>query len=232
VARETTNGLDRVRRPTNNLHVTVPLDGSRPLTQVQPGDNSPALLPRSARDQPPANVTGPLLPQTSVNDGAGLLGGFALLDGLSPSGQPQSPFDPSFGDLPSFDGPTVGETESRPMLGGLLPDPGTPSAPAIPSAPGIPSAAGIPSAPGIPSVTDLSGLPAGGMAVLAPAISGHHKAKPAATPTAGPSSTPSIPSTTSSGPADPRLHEEPIDPSERTFSPDTRPVAGIDQQYK
>jgi hypothetical protein len=33
-------------------------------------------------------------------------------------------------------------------------------------------------------------------------------------------------------PADPRLHEEPIDADERTFSSDSRPVAGVDQQFK
>jgi hypothetical protein len=217
-AHEANNGLDRVRRPTNNLHVTVPLDGSRPLAQVRPGTNSPSVLPRSAQDQPPANVTGPLLPQmpqTSINDGDGLLGGIPLLTGLLPSGQPQG-----FTDGPSsFDRPTVAEAESLPLLGGILPAPGT------------------------PDVSDVSGLPGGGMAVLAPVAGTHHKTKPS-TPAAAPSSaTPSVaaastpaatPSTAaaSSIAADPRLHEEPIDPSERTFSPDGRPVAGVDQQFK
>jgi hypothetical protein len=209
-AQQAGNGLDRVRRPTNNLHVTVPLDGSRPLTQVQPGTNSPALLPRSAPDQPPASVIGPLQPQTALNNGSGLLGGIPVLGGLLPGGQQQQPFDPSFDpsgdpssvDPSSLDRPVAGSTEGMPLLGGLLPTPGTPSVPSV------------------PSFSDVSGLPGGGMAVLAPA-----KAKPAATPSA---SSPSA----SSPSADPRLHEEPIDPSERTFSPDTRPVAGIDQQYK
>jgi hypothetical protein len=212
-AQEANNGLDRVRRPTNNLHVAVPLDGSRPLTQVQPGTNSPALLPRSAQDQPPAGVIGPLQPQTSFNNGSGLLGGIPVLGGLLPSGQQQQPFDPSFDpsgdpssvDPSSLDRPVAGSTESMPLLGGLLPTPGTPS---------------VPSLPAVPSLSDVSGLPGGGMAVLAPATAGHNKAKPAT----------SAPAT--SAPADPRLHEEPIDPSERTFSPDTRPVAGIDRQYR
>jgi hypothetical protein len=213
--REAKNGLDRVRRPTNNLHVTVPLDGSRPLTQVHPGTNSPQVLSRSARDVPPAGVAGPLLPQmpqTSINDGDGLLSGLPLLGGLLPNGQQQPSFDPSF-DASSLDRPTVGETESLPLLGGVLPDPTDASTPSVP---------------------DVSGLPAGGMAVLAPAISGHHKATPAATPSSpAPSPSVSAPAATdSSAPVDPRLNEEPIDPSERTFSPDTRPVAGVDQQYK
>ena len=204
---EAKNGLDRVRRPTNNLHVTVPLDGSRPLTRVRPGTNSPAVLPRSARELPPAGVTGPLLPQSSVNDSDGLLGGMPLLGGLLPNGQLQPAFDPAF-DASSLDRPTMGETESLPMLGGLLPD---------------------------PSVPNVSGLPAGGMAVLAPAVSGHHRAKPATDPSSTDPSAPSVSTPAaadSSAPVDPRLNEEPIDPSERTFSPDTRPVAGVDQQYK
>lgn len=208
-AQQANNGLDRVRRPTNNLHVTVPLDGSRPLTQIQPGTNSPALLPRAAQDRPPASVIGPLQPQTSLNDDSGLFGGIPVLGGLLPSGQQQQPFsssfdpsfdpsaDPSSVDPSSLDRPVAGSTESLPLLGGVLPTPGTPS---------------------VPSVSDVSGLPGGGMAVLAPAIGGPDKA-----PSAGAASSPA---------ADPRLHEEPIDPSERTFSPNTRPVAGIDQQYK
>lgn len=220
-ARQADRGLDHVRRPTNNLHVTVPLDGSRPLTQVRPGTNSPALLPRSARDLPPASVIGPLQPQTSFNDGTGLFAGFPLLTGLLPSGRPQTfedpTFDPTF-DPTSLDRPTVAETESLPLLGGLLPVPGTPDA------------------------SDLSGLPGGGMAVLAPVTGTHDRTKPATAPATGsptaPAATPSTATPASAAPAstavpvDPRLHEEPIDPSERTFSPDGRPVAGIDQQYK
>jgi hypothetical protein len=231
-AQQAGGGLDRVRRPTNNLHMTIPLDGSRPLTQVRPGTNSPALLPRSAQDLPPAGVIGPLQPQTSLNDDSGLLGGLPLLGGLLPSGQQQPSFGPSvdpssfgpsvdpssFGpsvDPSSFDRPTVGETESLPLLGGLLPDPGTPA---------VPSASSIP---------DVSGLPGGGMAVLPPAITGHHRTKPAATPSSpAPSASSPAPSASSAAPVDPRLHEEPIDTSERTFSPDTRPVAGVDQQYR
>jgi hypothetical protein len=206
-AREANGGLDRVRRPTNNLHVTVPLDGSRPLTQVRPGTNSPSLLSRSAQDLPPASVIGPLQPQGALGDGgsSGLLGGLPLLGGLLPSGQQQPPFDPSFDpssiDPSSLDRPVAGEPESLPLLGGLP-------------------------VPSVPSVPGVSGLPGGGMAVLAPA----------ATPSAGAPATPaaaSSPSAASSAaPVDPRLHEEPIDPSERTFSPDARPVAGVDQQYK
>jgi len=210
-ARQAKNGLDRVRRPTNNLHVTVPLDGSRPLTRVQPGTNSPALLPRSANGLPSADVIDPLQPG---NGGGGLLGGnlfgqLPLLGGLMPNGQQQAftpSFDPSLD--PWLDRPTAGDTESLPLLGGLLPVPGTPDVPSV------------------------SGLPGGGMAVLAPATAWHDKAKPANSAPAAPAATPSTAAPSSVAPVDPRLHEEPIDPSERTFSPDGRPVAGIDQQYK
>jgi hypothetical protein len=201
------NGLDRVRRPTNNIHMTVPLDGSRPLAHVRPGTNSPSLLSRSAQDLPPASVIGPLQPGNG-GGGGGLLGGIPLLTGLLPSGQQQWFDEPSV-DPSSLDRPTVSEAESSPLFGGVLPT---------------------------PAVPDISGLPAGGMAVLAPA---HSAPSPAATATASPaapvsSAAPAAPAApvSSAAPADPRLHEEPIDSSERTFSPDGRPVAGVDQQFK
>lgn len=207
-ARQANGGLDRVRRPTNNLHVAVPLDGSRPLTQVQPGTNSPALLPRSAKGLPAADVIDPLQSDDGTGDSGdvfdnSLFSQLPLLGGLMPNGQQQQ-FSSS------LDRPTVGETEGLPLLGGLLPVPGTPDVPSV------------------------SGLPGGGMTVLAPATASHDRARPAAAATAtpaAPAATPSTAAPTSDAPVDPRLHEEPIDPSERTFSPDGRPVAGIDKQY-
>lgn len=234
-AGEAKNGLDRVRRPTNNLHVTVPLDGSRPLTRLRPGSNSP-LLPgqRSAEGLPSADVIGPLQPDTPLTDGdgdgGGLLGGnlfnqLPLLNTVLPSGQQQS-FD-------SLDRPTTGDTESAtdgmPLLGGLG---------------GMLPVNGLPSVPGgdVPGgdVPDVTGLPGGGMAVLAPAAAPAKPAKPAkvkpaaaAKPAAAPAVAASSAAPTAD-PADPRLHEEPVDgeAAQRTFSPDGRPVAGIDQQYK
>jgi hypothetical protein len=249
------NGLDRVRRPTNNLHLTVPLDGSRPLTRLRPGTNSPDLasgvLPaqRPAEGLPSADVIGPLEPDTALNGGGGLLGGdllgqLPLLSGVMPNGQQQS-FD-------SLDRPTAEPTESAgdgmPLLGGLG---------------GALPVEGLPSVPG-GDVPDLAGLPGGGMAVLAPAASS--AADPTTDPATGPTVAPSLDPTSApaldpnpatapapapakhkdkvkpagtaatapAGPADPRLHEEPIDgeAGQRTFSPDGRPVAGIDQQYK
>jgi hypothetical protein len=222
------NGLDRVRRPTNNLHVTIPLDGSRPLTQVRPGSNSP-LLPgqRSAEGLPSADVIGPLQPDTPLTGGGGggLLGGnlfgqLPLLSTVLPNGQQQS-FD-------SLDRPTTGDTESdtdgMPLLGGLG---------------GVLPVNGLPSVPG-GDVPDVTGLPGGGMAVLAPADAPAKPAKPAkvkpaaaAAPAGAPTAATSSAAPTAD-PADPRLHEEPIDgeAAQRTFSPDGRPVAGIDQQYK
>jgi hypothetical protein len=230
------NGLDRVRRPTNNLHLTVPLDGSRPLTHLQPGTNSPRLSPqRSTEGLPSADVIGPLDPGNSLagtslagtGDGGGLIGGnvldqLPLLSAVMPDGQQQS-FD-------SLDRPTAGETESTtgglPLLGGLG---------------GALPVDGLPSVPG-GNGPDLTGLPGGGLAVLAPATDS--AAAPAAdhtaaTPTAAPPKhknkvKPTASASASAGPADPRLHEEPIDgeAAPRTFSPDGRPVAGVDQQYK
>jgi hypothetical protein len=202
------NGLDRVRRPTNNIHMTVPLDGSRPLARVRPGTNSPSLLSRSAQDLPPASVIGPLQPGNGGGDG-GLLDGIPLLNGLLPSGQQQSFDDPSV-DPSWLDRPTVSETESSPLLGGVLPT---------------------------PAVPDISGLPGGGMAVLAPAHSpaaAVSSAAPVASAAPMSSAAPvsSVAPVSSAAPADPRLHEEPIDSNERTFSPDGRPVAGVDQQFK
>jgi hypothetical protein len=218
------DGVNYVERPTNNLHVTVPLDGSKPLARVQSGQN-PSALSRSTEGLPAADVIGPLTQSDGTDDlfGGNVFDQFPVLGGLMPNGQQQQ-FDPTFD--PSLDRPTVGQTESLPLLGGLLPGPGTPDVPSV------------------------SGLPGGGLAVLAPATG----ATPAEDPTAAPtSSTPALstptpsaptPSTTKSAskdkakpgagaaPVDPRLHEEPIDPSERTFSPDGRPVAGVDQQYK
>jgi hypothetical protein len=93
---------------------------------------------------------------------------------------------------------------------------------------GMPPPNALPRVPGVP---DVSGLPAGGVAVNSAA------GAPAATQPALQRPEPAV------IPDDPRVHEEPIDgdatptatPStepRREFSPNGRPVAGIDEQYR
>ena len=241
------NGLDRVRRPTNGIRMTVPLDGSRPLTRFKPGADSPdlasGLLPhrRSASDLPAADVVGGALPQPG-RVGGGLLGGLLggglpLLPGLMPDGQQtfdrpdgQQAFDPRQRSTESFDG-------GLPLLGGLG---------------GNLPANSLPQTLTGGTVPDVTGLPSGGMTVLAPAspvkpsaaatpaYTGSAPARPAPSAASAPPATPASPAapagTTASAatPYDPRLHEEPIDgeAGHRGFSPDGRPVAGVDQDYK
>jgi hypothetical protein len=234
------DGLDRVRRPTNGIRMTVPLDGSRPLTRLKPGANSPdlasGLLPneKTGPELPSADVVGGTLPRPARMLGGlplgggllggGFLGGLPLLGGLTADGQ--QTFDaaqrPTAAQSESFDGglPLLGG------LGGMLP--------ANPLRRSVPGG----------TVPDLTGLPGGGMTILAPAssvTSSPTSTPAAASPTA--QATPSAPASPSAAPAtsaapaapaDPRLHEEPIDgeAGHRVFSPDGRPVAGVDQEYK
>ena len=233
------NGLDRVRRPTNGIKMTVPLDGSRPLTRLKPGTNSPdlasGLLPneKTGPNLPAADVAGGTLPRPArmlggLPIGGGLLGGrllsggLPLFDGLMPDGQ--QTFDaaqrPTGGQAESFDG-------GMPLLGGLG---------------GMLPANSLPrSLPG-GTVPDITGLPGGGMTILAPAssVTSSPTSVPAAVASATAQAVPAVASSApaepagSAEPADPRLHEEPIDgeAGHRVFSPDGRPVAGVDQEYK
>ncbi|MEU8815929.1 hypothetical protein [Actinoplanes sp. NPDC048796] len=98
-----------------------------------------------------------------------------------------------------------------PLVGGLLMPDGRPS-------PGLNRPIARKAAGNTP---DTSGLPAGGMAIIPAADAAPAQPKPNKRPKPAPAATPD----------DPRLHEEPID-EHRQFSPNGRPVAGIDQQYK
>ncbi|MCU7727214.1 hypothetical protein ODJ79_26085 [Actinoplanes sp. KI2] len=116
------------------------------------------------------------------------------------------------------DGRTVENPRHRPPAGGLLPD-GASSSPAelfdrrlppLGGLAGLPLSNTLPRDPGVP---DVSGLPAGGMTVV-PAIG---EPEPAVTLD------------------DPRLPAEPIARNAappREFSPNGRPVAGVDPQYR
>jgi hypothetical protein len=151
-----------------------------------------------------------------------------LFNGLLPDGGTPSATRPTTArQAEAFDGgvPLLGG------LGGLLPVNSLPTTNPIGEAP------------------DTSGLPAGGMAVIPAVQPGQAPAEPADNDVPTPAtSDPAKPAPAKSGPAtpaadetptpavtpdDPRLHEEPIDgEARRDFSPDGRPVAGIDEQYK
>ncbi|MFF5079433.1 hypothetical protein ACFY36_20440 [Actinoplanes sp. NPDC000266] len=117
--------------------------------------------------------------------------------------------------LPLQQLPLLNNSGGLPLVGGLLMPDGQPSAgltrPIARKATGDPA--------------DTSGLPAGGMAIVPAADAGFAQAKPNKRPKPAPVAA------TTAAPEDPRLHEEPID-EHRQFSPNGRPVAGIDQQYK
>ncbi|SNY04676.1 hypothetical protein [Paractinoplanes atraurantiacus] len=111
-----------------------------------------------------------------------------------------------------------------PLVGGLLMPDGRPS-PGL-TRPIARKAAGDPDTP------DVSGLPAGGMAIIPAADAGFAQPKPNKRPKPAPAAAaPAAAAPAAAAPEDPRLHEEPID-EHRQFSPNGRPVAGIDQQYK
>lgn len=80
------------------------------------------------------------------------------------------------------------------------------------------------------TTSDTTGLPAGGVAVL-PGVTLPPAADQASSAATEPAQQEPTPAAT---PDDPRLREEPIDEEagHRQFSPNGRPVAGIDQQYK
>ncbi|XVV12337.1 hypothetical protein ACQP2X_47330 [Actinoplanes sp. CA-131856] len=127
--------------------------------------------------------------------------------------------------LPLRNLPLLGNSGGLPVVGGLLMPDGQPSAGLTRPSAGLnrPIAR---KATGDPA--DTSGLPAGGMAIIPAADPGFSQAKPNKRPKPAAAAAPAAASVT---PEDPRLHEEPID-EHRQFSPNGRPVAGIDQQYK
>ncbi len=172
---------------------------------------------------------------------ADLLTQMPMLSGALPNGQQQQSFDPLTG----------AHSEGMPLLGGVDGGPPVNGLPTVPSD-GPSDAAGLPGggiavlAPAVTATTDPSATPTG--SVVTPAATGSpaattpakhkHKVKPTASATIAPATTAPAtiaPATTapSADPADPRLHEEPIDgEATRTFSAGGRPVAGIDQQYR
>jgi hypothetical protein len=240
---------------SNGINVDNPLGystlsetpiGRSPMVQFQSGQNSPDLNPllpgESATDQrtePPAasvvrrprtglpGLSGPGLPGLGQNPLQGLPvqnlpllgnGGLPLLGGLMPGGQSRGFSErPTMRQAEMFDGglPLLGG------LGGLLP---------ANEAPRTPTGEG----------PDLSGMPAGGLAILPAAVGGKPAAaggkptaaggKPTAAQSDGPAK-PAAPAAEQPGqdepgeparakpakprpaetPDDPRLHEEPVD---------------------
>jgi len=241
---------------SNGLNVENPLRystiggtplGSQPIMNLKSGQNTPDL--------------NPVLPGESAHLPRTALGNTELPD-ADVIGAPQRLGDalPTHGmnmhqNLPLQGLPIVGQ-----LFGGLLPSGGTPSLLQQPTARqaevfdgGMPLLGGLggllPSntlpqvdgGPNVPGTPDVSGLPAGGMTVV-PAIGKPAAQQPAAQKPAVAPPTQAWPKPAVT-PDDPRLHEEPLDsdatpgatPStepRREFSPDGRPVAGIDEQYK
>jgi hypothetical protein len=207
--------------------------GSRPVMQFKAGQNSPDLNPmlpgESAAEQrpdlPAADVVGGALHQAGslsqqnatglpirslpVSDLLGRLG----FGGLLANGGASAVQRPTVRQAEAFGGgmPLLGG------LGGMLP---------------------VNELPKSGDKPDVTGLPAGGLAVLpaatTPPLFGQNA--PAAPAAADPAATTAEQPAADqdAAPDDPRLHEEPIDgeASHRQFSPDGRPVAGVDQQYK
>ncbi|MBL7254541.1 hypothetical protein [Paractinoplanes lichenicola] len=243
------NGLN-VDNPLGHSSLKDTALGRTPITQFKAGQNSPdlnpvlpgrntteprrGLIPReSAADERPAL---PALPAADVVPNSTLpiqglplfgtdVSGLPWMSSLLPSGQSRDfSAEPTIRESKMFTGgvPLLGG------LGGLLPANTSPRT--------LPAG----------DEPDISGLPGGGVAVL-----------PAATPTSAPataipgSPAPEQPAQTPSAkphkqkqkpqpkpaatPDDPRLHEEPVDTDtqeHRPFTPDGRPIAGIDQQYR
>lgn len=220
--------LDGLLDPANGLSLDQPLGGS-PLIDVNPGDNS--LLPhqdgepaartgfgtagaqeRHTRPRPngslPLPVSGGGLPTGALSQlpiGQLLGGGLPLIGGLLPDGQ----------------SPIGGLTRSQEA--GLL-DGG------LPLLGGLGGLGGLLPASNVRTLPALSGLPAGGTAIDdQPVQARPARIKPAKSEPARPqpAATPADPATAN----DARLHEEPTDPADRTFSTG-RPVAGQDPEYR
>jgi hypothetical protein len=282
--------LARILGQSNGINVENPLHystlgttpvGSTPVAQFKAGQNSPDLNPllpgesasikdprprpvlpaadvvgsphRIADDLPVRNMN---MPQTSVANMSVFRG---LFGGLLPDGDtPDVVEQPTQQQSEAFDGgmPLLGG------LGGVLPVNGLPRTGDAPDTGGLPNAADLQA---------ISGLPAGGMAIVpaatstTPPTAGPAGQQPAAQqpataqdPATGQQPAGQQPAAVDAPKAgqpkpahqqkpkpaatvdDPRLHEEPLDSDgtttpaapRREFSPDGRPVAGVDQQYK
>jgi hypothetical protein len=223
------NGLN-VENPLRYSTIgSTPL-GSQPIMNVKSGQNTPDLNPLLPGES--AHLPRPALGNTELPD-ADVIGAPQRLGGALPTrdmklhhnvplqslpivGQLFGGLLPSGGTSGLMQPPTARQAElfdgGMPLLGGLG---GLLPSNKLPQVDGGPN---VPAAPGAPV---LSGMPAGAMTIVPVAKPAQEKPQPAATPD------------------DPRLHEEPVDtdatpPTEprREFSPDGRPVAGIDDQYK
>lgn len=210
--------------------------GKSPLMQVKPGQNTPNVTPVLPGEH--ATEPQPELPAADV------VGGTLRQNPASVPARPLPVRKLPVGELPVRD--LIGG--GLPLLGGLLPggllpDGRTPDAGARPTTRqaelfdgGMPLLGGLGGV--LPPNTlrrdqsagdspDTTGLPAGGTTVVPAAAPGTAPASPlpgAAEPKPRPAATPD----------DPRLHEEPIDGEasrRRPFSPDGRPIAGIDPEY-
>jgi hypothetical protein len=234
--------------PADGLDVDGPL-GERPLVDVDPGDNTPSVVPTlPAEGSTPAARTG-LGSVTDRRPAASALPAADVVDGALAQTS-----DRPLRTLPVAD--LLGE--GLPLLGGLLPDGRSPALPGSVAGResgllggGVPLLGGLggllpeepvrtlPADAGDP---DLSGMPAGGTAVppatspgSAPATSAPDTSAPdrSAPATSAPAAT--APAATSGpGDDDQRLHEEPVDDEAsdgRRFS-DGRPVAGTDPDYR
>jgi len=201
--------------------------GSQPVLNFKSGQNTPDLNPVLPGES--GHLPRPALGNTELPD-ADVIGAPQRLGDALPTRDMNV-----HQNLPLQSLPIVGR-----LFGGLLPSGGTSSLLQRPTARqaelfdgGMPLLGGLggllPSnkLPQVDGGPDVPGLPAGGMTVV-PAVG-----KPATVPPAQEKPKPAV------TPDDPRLHEEPVDtdatpPTEprREFSPDGRPVAGIDEQYR
>lgn len=268
------NGVN-VDNPLGNSTLKDTPAGRSPVTQFKAGQNSPDLDPllpgrsgepnggqrrglvpggESARDlqddeEPAADVvrspTSALPLQDFPVQRLPIFGseGLPLLSGLLPSGQVRDFNErPTMRQAEMFDGgvPLLGG------LGGLLPANGSPRTPSDDDTPRTLPATDEP---------DLSGMPAGGVAIM-PAATTPAADAPATSTSPAPAqpTQPARPAqpqkpnkqqkqakpqpTPTATPDDPRLYEEPVEtddteePERRPFSSDGRPVAGVDQQYR
>jgi len=271
------NGVN-VDNPLGNSTLKDTPAGRNPVAQFKAGQNSPDLDPllpgrsgepnggqrrglvpggESARDlqddeEPAADVvrspTSALPLQDFPVQRLPIFGseGLPLLSGLLPSGQVRDFNErPTMRQAEMFDGgvPLLGG------LGGLLPANGSPRTPSDDDAPRTLPATDEP---------DLSGMPAGGVAIM-PAATTPAADAPATSTSPAPAqptqpTQPARPAqpqkpnkqqkqakpqpTPTATPDDPRLYEEPVEtddteePERRPFSSDGRPVAGVDQQYR
>ncbi|WP_433298688.1 hypothetical protein ACQP2F_44155 [Actinoplanes sp. CA-030573] len=230
--------------PLRNLPISNLLGGGLPLLGgLLPDGGTPGVMQRSAA------------PREAFDGGVPLLGG---LGGLLPANEvPRGGDGPdTTGDALPAGGMAILPAATAPGFGQAA-QPAAGQAAAGQAAAGQAAAgqaaagqaaaqpaAGLPNTPAVVAGQPVAGMPAGGQPVAGQPVAGQPVAgQPvtAADPQAKPDQ--DKPARTKPGkpkpaatPDDPRLHEEPIDGESgsprRAFSPDGRPVAGIDQQYK